>query len=118
MLDIPDDLASEVERHARRDGREMAEHLVHLLRLATLLEDLPPVVIGRFAGILREVAEARNRAVHGLPPAQTQTDPVTGLAVILSPPEAPIHCMSAKDVLRLEQTLLEEEDLQRAGIPL
>lgn len=118
MLDIPDDLAGEVELHARREGRETGEHLLHLLRLAMLVEDLPLAEIGRFAGVLRKLADARNHAVHGLRPAQVQTDPATGLAVILSPPDAPIHSMSLDDVLRLERSILEEEDLQRAGISL
>jgi len=118
VLDIPDDLAGEVERHARREGRKTAEHLVHLLRLAVLVEDLPLAEIGRFAGVLRKLADARNRAVHGLRPAQVQTDPMTGLPVIISPPDAPIHSMSPDEVLKLEQSILEEEDLQRAGIPL
>lgn len=118
VLDIPDDLADELERHARREGRETSEHLLHLVRLAMLLEDLPLVEIGRFAGVLRKLLEARHRAVHGLLPAQVQTDPATGLPVILSPPNAPIHSMSLDDVLKLERTILQEEDLQRAGIPL
>jgi hypothetical protein len=142
-LDIPDDLASEVERHARREGRETAEHLVHLVRLAMLLEDLPLAEIRRFAGVLRKLVEARNRAVHGLRPAQVQTDPATGLPVIVNPPEAPetrpprfeidpmsglrvivsppdapIHSMSAQEALALEQSILEEQDLERAGLPL
>jgi hypothetical protein len=83
-----------------------------------LVEDLPLAEIGRFAGVLRKLVEARNRAVHELRPAQVQTDSVTGLPVIISPPDAPIHSMSLDDVLKLEQTILEEEDLHRAGIPL
>lgn len=148
VLDIPDDLAGEVERHARREGRDTAEHLVLLLRLAVLVEDLPLAEMGRFAGVLRKLAEARHRAVHGLRPAQVQTnpvtglpvfvnppeapetrppetrpprfeiDPVTGLRVIVSPPDAPIHSMSAQDALALEQSILEEQDLERAGLPL
>jgi hypothetical protein len=143
VLDIPDELAGEVERHARREGRETAEHLVHLLRLAMLVEDLPLAEIGRIAGVLRKLADARNRAVHGQRPAQMQMDPVTGLPVfvntphaaetrpprfeidpvtglrvIVSPPDAPIHLMSAQDALALEQSILEEQDLERAGLPL
>ena len=143
VLDIPDDLAGEVERHARREGRETAEHLVHLLRLAVLVEDLPLAEIGRFAGVLRKLVEARNHAAHGLRPAQVQTDPATGLPVfisapdvsetrpprfeidpatglrvIVSPPDAAIHSMSAQDALALEQSILEEQDLERAGLPL
>jgi len=118
VLDIPDDLAGELERHAKRNGQDTSEHLLHLVRLAMLVENLPLAEIERFASVLRQVADARKRAVHEMRPAQVQTDPVTGLPVIISPPDAPIHSMSLDDVLKLERSILEEEDLQRAGIPL
>jgi hypothetical protein len=118
VLDIPDDLAAELERQAKRSGRATADQLVHLVRLALLLEDLPLAEMGRFAKVARALVEARNRAVHALPAAVLQTDPATGLQVIVSPPDAPIHSMSVADALALEQSILEEEDLQRAGIPL
>lgn len=118
VLDIPDDLAGELERHARREGRDTAEHVLHLVRLAMLVEDLPLGEIARVAGVFRKLLDARNLAANGFGPAKVQTDPVTGLPVIISPPDAPIHSMSLGDVLKLEQSILEEEDLQRAGIPL
>lgn len=118
VLDIPDDLAAELERHARRQGRETAEHLLHLVRLAMLVEDLPLAEIGRVAGVLRKLADARNHAAREARPAQVHTDSATGLPVIVSPPDAPIHSMSREDVLKLEQSILDEEDVQRAGIPL
>ena len=118
VLDIPDDLAGELERHARREGRDTAEHILHLMRLAMLIEDVPVADIRRFAGALRKLLDARNQAVPAIHPAQVQTDPTTGLPVIVSPPDAPIHSMSLEDVLKLERSILEEEDLQRAGIPL
>src|SRR5690348_15895556 len=89
VLDIPDDLAGEVESHARREGRETAEHLVHLLRLAVLVEDLPLAEVGRLAGVLRKLADARERADHGVRLAQVQTGVATGRPVLGGPPEAP-----------------------------
>jgi hypothetical protein len=118
VLDIPDDLAAELERQAKLSGRATADELVHLVRLALLVEALPLADIGRFAKVIRALLDARNRAVHRLPAPVFQTDPVTGLPVIVSPPDAPIHSMSVADVLALEQSILDEEDLERAGIPL
>ena len=100
MLDIPDDLAERVERLGKRSGRATADELVRLIELALVLESLPP------AGLpLRAIAETRE-------------DAETGLPVLLSPPDAPIHAMTAGEALRLEQSLLDEQDLRRAGIPL
>jgi hypothetical protein len=118
VLDIPDDLASELQRHAQRSGRDTADHLLHLVRLAMLVEDLPVAEIRRLAGTLRTLVEARNRAAQPSGAAPIQTDPATGLPVIISPADAPIRSMSVEDVLALEQSVLDEEDLQRAGIPL
>jgi hypothetical protein len=118
VLDIPDDLANELQRQAQRSGRETGEQVLHLMRLALLVEQLPLAEMGRFAGALRALLEVRNRAVHSGERLQMQTDPVTGLPAIVSPPDAPIHSMSLKDVLALEQAVLEEQDLQRAGISL
>jgi hypothetical protein len=72
--------------------------------------------------LLRQLGDARHRVVHGLPRAPggavVSTDPATSLPVIISPPDAPIHSMKAEDVLALEQATLEEEDLERAGLPV
>ena len=118
VLDIPEDLARELQQDAQRNGRETAEHLVHLMRLALLVERLPLVEMGRSAEAIRALLDARNRVVHGTGAAPMQADPVTGLPVIVSPPDAPIHTMSLKDVLAFEQSVLDEEDHQRVGVPL
>ena len=118
VVDIPDDLARELRQDALRNGRETPDHVVHLVRLALLVERLPLAELGRGAEVIRALLDARSRAMHGSSVAVTQTDPVTGLPVIVSPPGAPIHTMSLKDVLALEQSVLDEEDHQRAGLPL
>ena len=117
-MDIPDELAGELERHAQRRGRQTADYVLELVRLALLLEELPIAEVGRAAGTLWALVEARNRVMHPPAPAQIRTDLATGLPVIHSPPHAPVHSMSAADVLALEQAILEEEDLKRAGLPL
>jgi len=143
VLDIPDDLAAELERQAKLSGRATSDQMLHLMRLAVLVEHLPLSDFGRFAGAIRTLVEARNRLVHGVGPINTQTDPVTGLSVVISPSDAlekrppkfeidpatglraivspadaPIHSMSAQDALELEQSILEEQDLERAGLSL
>jgi hypothetical protein len=118
VLDVPEDLARELRQDAQRNGRETPEHLVHLMRLALLVERLPLAELGRSADVIRALLDARNRAVLGTSAAVIQTDLGTGLPVILSPLDAPIHVMSLKEVLAFEQSVLDEEDHQRAGLSL
>jgi plasmid stability protein len=71
-LDIPDDLASEVQRRAAAGGRDLADEVVDLLR--------------KGLGVPAVASPAR--------PVIT-TDPDTGLPLILSPPDAPVWRMTA-----------------------
>ncbi len=130
-LDIPDDLAALVERQAQQSGRATAEQLLHLLRLAMLVEELPLMERARLADVVRVLVDARNRAVHGLTAPATDilpvaavlpdpvltTDRVTGLPVIFSPPDAPIHRMRADEFQAVIDQANEEAELERAGIP-
>jgi len=123
VLDIPDDLAGELERHARRQGRETAEHLLHLVRLAMLVEDLPLATIAQIVRARNALAHAQPKAPVTDTPAQesgietiTSIDPVTGLRVIESPPDAPIHRMTPQEVLDLTNAVLLEQDLEWAGV--
>jgi hypothetical protein len=116
VLDIPDDLAAELERQAKQSGRATTEQLMHLVRLAMLVEELPLAEMGRFVGLIRALADARNRAVHALTTPVVQTDPVTGLQVIVSPPDAPIHSMTAEQFQALVAEAELEGDLERAGL--
>jgi plasmid stability protein len=98
-VEIPDDLARAVQRRAAEQGRDVAAEVVELVRrgLAVSEKTVQPAAL--------------------VPPV-IGTDPHTGLPVIISPPDAPIHSMSAAEVLALEQSILEEEDLKRAGLSL
>jgi plasmid stability protein len=106
-LDLPDDLLAELKARAARAGRDVEEFAAHLLTDA-----------------LRSTAEAP--AANGAPaapvdhaaPVTISTDPETGLPVIHSPPDAPIHSMTNDQVLALIQETQLEEDLERAGFPV
>jgi hypothetical protein len=45
-----------------------------------------------------------------------ETDAVTGLPIVISPPGAPIHSMTVDEVLAMEQSTLEE-DLPLKSLP-
>ncbi len=47
-----------------------------------------------------------------------KTDTDIGISVFVSPPDAPVHRMTGEEILLLEQESLEQEDLQRVGLPL
>lgn len=118
VLEIPDEFAKQLERHAKQSGQATADYMLKLLRVAMLIDELPFADVARSERTLQELVEARNRLVHQQGPAELKTDPDTGLRVIISPPDAAIHKMSVADVLALEQSILEGEDLKRAGLPL
>jgi plasmid stability protein len=92
MLDLPEDLAVEVQRRAAADGRDLADEVVELVRkgLAAPFAEPPPLA-------------------H----AVIITDPDTGLPVILSPPDAPISRMTTDEILHLMREFDEEEELER-----
>jgi hypothetical protein len=118
-LEIPDEIAAEVQRRAQQHGRELAEQLVRLLKLALLIEgDCDAAALAhllRVAHRNRHRAELLQVSPHGRSTVLS-TDPATGLPVINSPPDAPIRSMSADEILALiDQTQLEE-DLERAGL--
>lgn len=104
-LNLPDDLASAVRRRAAEGGHDVAAEVVELLRRGLAAAEHPGTVPPT---VTREHDE----------PLNIQTDPLTGLPVIISPPEAPIHSMTVDQILALEQSTLEEEDLERAGLPV
>jgi plasmid stability protein len=96
-LDLPDDLAAEVRRRAAADGRDVADEVVELVRKG----------LAAPAGAPPEMAKA-----------VITTDPDTGLPVIQSPPDAPIHRMTAAELDALIEREQLEEDLERAGLPV
>jgi plasmid stability protein len=100
-LDLPDDVANEVQRRAARDGRDVADELVELVRTALAFtpaaDPIPPTTSSR---------------------PVISTDPVTGLPVILSPPDAPVHRMTAEELDAMVERTQLEEDLERFRISL
>jgi hypothetical protein len=98
-LHLPDDLARAVERRAAEGGHDVAAEVVELVRKGLA------------------VSGSTEPAVT-LPPPVITTDPQTGLPVILSPPDAPIHRMTAAEFQAVIDQANEEAELERAGIPL
>ncbi|HEY8667578.1 MAG TPA: hypothetical protein VIL86_13000 [Tepidisphaeraceae bacterium] len=97
-LDLPDDLASAVKQRAAQGGHDVAVEVVELVRKGLAVSE---------------------RAGDAAPVTATiTTDPETGLPVIQSPPDAPIHRMSADELQALIERTQLEEDLERAGLPL
>jgi plasmid stability protein len=101
-LALPDDLLAELKARAARAGRNVEEFAARLLTDA-----------------LRSTAEPVPSPTRvDAAPLTISSDPETGLPVIHSPPDAPIHSMTNDQILALiEQTQLEE-DLERAGFPV
>jgi hypothetical protein len=122
VLDIPEDLANELKRHAQRSGRAAHEDVVHLVRLALLVEGLPITELKRVMTMLPALLHTRDRGVNFASTTSgkvlVSTDPQTGLPVIDSPADAPIRSMTNEQFLSMiEQTQLEE-DFDRVGVPL
>jgi plasmid stability protein len=98
-LNLPDDVARAVERRAAAGGRDMAAEVVELVRKGLAVSE-------------------HAQPAAALAPPVISTDPVTGLPVILSPPDAPIHRMTAAEFQAVVDAANEEDDLGRAGLPL
>ena len=114
-VDIPDDVASAVQRSAEQDGRAVAEQIVRLVKLGLIASALPMRDLEKMLSLVRS---SRNGGAHVSTPFSLTTDTATGLPAIHSPPEAPIFSMSPVAILALMQLALSEEDLERAGLPL
>src|SRR2546423_158522 len=98
-LNLPDDLATAVQRRAAQEGRDVAAEVVELVRKGLAISESPAPA-----------------AAQPIPPI-ISTDPVTGLPVIRGAPNPPISRMTAAEIQAIiDQTQLEE-DLERLGIP-
>jgi plasmid stability protein len=97
-FNLPDDLASAVKQRAAQGGHDVAAEVVELVRKG--------LAVSEHAGDAARVA-----------PTIT-TDPDTGLPVIQSPPDAPIHHMNSEELQALIERTQLEEDLERSGLPL
>ncbi len=97
-LNIPDDLARQVQRRAEQEGRDVAAEVVELVRRGLAVSEP-----ARPDGML-------------IAPIISQ-DPATGLPVILGAPDAPISRMTTQQILELYEQTQVEEDFERLGIP-
>jgi plasmid stability protein len=97
-LQLPEDLARAVERRAAAGGRDVAAEVVELVRKGLSLVD------------------SQERSVEIAP--SITTDPITGLPRIEGAADAPISRMTTEQIYALLQQTQEQEDLERAGIPL
>src|SRR5687767_5187642 len=98
-LDLPGALVEQVKLRALREGRELKDVAAELLRIG--LASAPAPVVAQALPILKAHpltgAPFHERAADALPEPVITTDPVTGLPVIHSPPDAPIHRMTAAE---------------------
>ena len=120
-IEIPDELLARLKDRASRDGRELDQVAVSLL--AAGLGAVRSSGDGEPVPGTLPMVKANPAMVGPVDAAETRLprfaiDPATGLRVIISPPNAPIHSMSVQDTLSLEQSILEEQDLERVGLPI
>lgn len=112
-LDIPDELLARLKERAARDGRDVDQ------LAASLLADALASPAQHVAGLVpKALPLIKPRPADVLPEPVITTDPVTGLPVIYSPPDAPIHRMTAAEFQAVVNAANEEDDLVRAGLPL
>ena len=97
-LNLPDDLASALQRRAAQRGHDIAAEVLELVR--------------RGLELTQQIADA-----SPVPPTIT-TDSITGLPLITGAPNAPISRMTAGQIQALIDQAQEQEDLERLGIPL
>ena len=97
-FDLPDELVREMKLRAVMQGRTLRDLAADFLRqglgLATPWQAIPPP-----SGSLVEIG-------------------ADGLPIIRGATDAPASRMSAEALIALEQALLTQEDLQRAGLPV
>lgn len=122
-LDIPDEVANELREQAKRKGHDLAEHIVQVVRLGLIIDNIPAAALEQIARALGLVSR-RSKTLHPhnvLPQNTTSAfsaDQATGLLMIDTPPDAPVRSMTPAQVLALSEAALMEDDLERAGIPV
>jgi len=122
-LDLPDAVAAALKRQAEQSHRTLDDVCIRAIMTGLAAMGLENDVlyaqnILRRTGLRLQQLRAADEPSGDRDTLIIQTDAVTGLPVVISPPGAPIHSMTVEDVLALEHSILEEEDLERAGLPL
>ena len=101
LIDLPAELAHEIELRASREGRTVKDAIVDLVRMGLAASASPAEPAG---------AELTSSAV--------KTDPRTGLPYFECAPDAPISRMSSEEIYAMIHRTQEQEDLERIGITL
>lgn len=102
LLAVPDDVAEQVRRQAEQRGQVFEELAVEILR----------------RGLLPNAPTASEPPTPSGGKTQWGVSPVTGLPMILCPPDAPAWSMTAEQLQAIADATQLEEDLARLGIPL
>ena len=133
-IDIPEPIARRIGALAARNGRDVTDQIVQVLRILlsgdASVEEWESILRASDAGnmpdvVIRTPHHGRTsifihlkRASDALPAPVFSVDPVTGMPVINSPPDAPIHRMTAAEFQTVIDQANEEAELERAGIPV
>jgi hypothetical protein len=122
-LDIPDEVANELREQAKRKGHDLAEHIVQVVRLGLIIDNIPAAALEQIARALGLVSRRStmlqpHSLLHQKTASTFSADPATGLLMIDSPTDAPVRSMTPEQVLALTEAALMEDDLERAGIPV
>jgi hypothetical protein len=97
-FDLPDELVREMKLRAVMQGRT--------------LRDLAADFIRQGLGL------AAPRPLQAPPPGARAEISADGMPIIRGEPDAPARLMSTETLIALEQALLTQEDMQRAGLPV
>lgn len=97
-IDLPEDLAAEVQCRAASEGRDLAAEVVELLQRALA------------------VSPAATEPARPLGQAIFSRDPDTALPVIDSLPDAPTRRITAEQAQAFVERVELEEDLERAAL--
>jgi plasmid stability protein len=96
-LELPDELMRTVKIRAAMEGKKLKDVVAEALKAGLFLT---------------------GSAAHSSRGIQVETDPGTGLPVVIAVADAPGSALTPEELKRLEQDTLNREDLRRAGLSL
>jgi hypothetical protein len=115
-LDIPDELLAQLKERAVREGQDI-DQLASSLIAAGLQDFQGERSGGGTVPKTLPLIKAQAMQTVGQAPVISK-DPETGLPVIHSPPDAPIHSMTAEQLQAIIDEELLKQDLERAGVSI